>query len=234
MLFLSEFPIQLTINILAKWSSSLSLSLLDSACCNRVDREYFTKVLSCQGLLSNDCEIGNFVQEGYFMYKLSLCNFTKVAKEKIIEDYFQEENATCHLFRLKICLSNVLLWNITPWRKNDVEYVDLKVQQNRLLLLWHANKCPNKGGQCPINQYCFGMKVVWAHIRICKDKLCRVPLCSSTKTVLYHYASCQDPPCSICGPVREAIKQNYLRYNGHEKMMEFIKCYRAKKIPHAV
>jgi E1A/CREB-binding protein len=230
MLFLSEFPIHLVINILTKWSFSLSLSLLDSACCNKVDREYFTKILSCQGLLSNDCEVAcnSFVQEGYFMYKLSLRTFS------IIEDYFLEEiEITGHLFRLKFCLSNVLLWNITSRRKNDVEYVNLKVQQNRLLLLHHAYKCPNRGGQCPINPYCFGIKVVWAHILICKDPLCRVPLCSSTRAILHHYAYCQVPSCSICSPVRETMKQNYLRYNGHAKLMEFIE-NRAKKDQHVI
>ena len=45
------------------------------------------------------------------------------------------------------------------------------------------------------------------HIAECKDQLCQVPHCVSSRYVLSHYHRCKDPRCAVCGPVREAIQR---------------------------
>eukprot|EP00581_Thalassiosira_minuscula_P019252 CAMPEP_0183732646 /NCGR_PEP_ID=MMETSP0737-20130205/38988_1 /TAXON_ID=385413 /ORGANISM="Thalassiosira miniscula, Strain CCMP1093" /LENGTH=540 /DNA_ID=CAMNT_0025965717 /DNA_START=213 /DNA_END=1832 /DNA_ORIENTATION=+ len=77
----------------------------------------------------------------------------------------------------------------------------------RLLLLHHASKCKN--AQCTAYpQKCAEAKVLWKHLRTCKDKNCNYPHCFSSRCLLGHYRRCK-PPCSIlCKPVAEicAIK----------------------------
>jgi len=82
--------------------------------------------------------------------------------------------------------------------------VRLKHQQQRLLLLRHASKCPHSSG-CPVTPHCAGMKVLWKHIADCKDSVCNVKHCTSSRYVLSHYQRCKDVRCELCGPVREAI-----------------------------
>eukprot|EP00598_Pedospumella_elongata_P008379 CAMPEP_0185012788 /NCGR_PEP_ID=MMETSP1098-20130426/98477_1 /TAXON_ID=89044 /ORGANISM="Spumella elongata, Strain CCAP 955/1" /LENGTH=2117 /DNA_ID=CAMNT_0027541853 /DNA_START=291 /DNA_END=6644 /DNA_ORIENTATION=+ len=87
----------------------------------------------------------------------------------------------------------------------------LKQQQQRLLLLRHASKCPHDSGRCPVTPHCWSMKQLWKHIMSCKDQECKVPHCVSSRYVLSHYSKCKEPTCPVCGPVREAIKRNYER-----------------------
>jgi E1A/CREB-binding protein len=87
----------------------------------------------------------------------------------------------------------------------------LKQQQQRLLLLRHASKCPHEHGRCPVTPHCWNMKQLWKHIMSCKDQECKIPHCVSSRYVLSHYSKCKEPTCPVCGPVREAIKRNYLK-----------------------
>ena len=82
----------------------------------------------------------------------------------------------------------------------------LRHQQQRLLLLRHAAKCPHQDNQCPVTPHCAGMKRLWKHIAECKDQKCLVPHCVSSRYVLSHYHRCKDVRCPVCGPVREAIQ----------------------------
>jgi len=49
---------------------------------------------------------------------------------------------------------------------NDRQQV-LRHQQQRLLLLRHAAKCPHEDGRCPVTPHCAGMKRLWKHIAEC-------------------------------------------------------------------
>jgi E1A/CREB-binding protein len=85
----------------------------------------------------------------------------------------------------------------------------LRQQQQRLLLLRHASKCPHENGNCPVTPHCVGMKRLWKHIAECKDQQCQMAHCVSSRYVLSHYHRCKDPRCAVCGPVREAIQRNH-------------------------
>ena len=90
----------------------------------------------------------------------------------------------------------------------------LRHQQQRLLLLRHAAKCPHEDGRCPVTPHCAGMKRLWKHIAECKDQKCLVPHCVSSRYVLSHYHRCKDVRCPVYGPVREAI------HRSHEKQKQ--------------
>ena len=111
----------------------------------------------------------------------------------------------------------------------------LRHQQQRLLLLRHAAKCPHENGKCPVTPHCAGMKRLWKHIADCKDQKvksllhrtliptleffsnvnslrssqCLVPHCVSSRYVLSHYHRCKDSRCPVCMPVREAIHRSH-------------------------
>lgn len=85
----------------------------------------------------------------------------------------------------------------------------LKQQQQRLLLLRHASKCPHTGNQCPVTPHCASMKQLWEHIMSCKDQECKVGHCVSSRYVLSHYSKCKEASCPVCGPVRDAIRKNH-------------------------
>jgi len=102
----------------------------------------------------------------------------------------------------------------TSSRKLSDRHQVLRHQQQRLLLLRHAAKCPHDDGQCPVTPHCAGMKRLWKHIAECKDQKCLVPHCVSSRYVLSHYHRCKDVRCPVCGPVREAI------HRSHEKQKQ--------------
>ena len=95
----------------------------------------------------------------------------------------------------------------------------LRHQQQRLLLLRHAAKCPHQDNQCPVTPHCAGMKRLWKHIAECKDQKCVVPHCVSSRYVLSHYHRCKDVRCPVCGPVREAIHRSHEK----QKQMQALK-----------
>ena len=95
----------------------------------------------------------------------------------------------------------------------------LRHQQQRLLLLRHAAKCPHQDNQCPVTPHCAGMKRLWKHIAECKDQKCLVPHCVSSRYVLSHYHRCKDVRCPVCGPVREAIHRSHEK----QKQMQALK-----------
>jgi E1A/CREB-binding protein len=95
-----------------------------------------------------------------------------------------------------------------PYHADQRQQV-LRQQQQRLLLLRHASKCPHENGSCPVTPHCVGMKRLWKHIAECKDQQCQMAHCVSSRYVLSHYHRCKDPRCAVCGPVREAIQRNH-------------------------
>ena len=99
----------------------------------------------------------------------------------------------------------------------------LRHQQQRLLLLRHAAKCPHEDGQCPVTPHCAGMKRLWKHIAECKNQKCQVPHCVSSRYVLSHYHRCKDVRCPVCGPVREAI------HRSHEKQKQMTQMTQLKQ-----
>ena len=95
-----------------------------------------------------------------------------------------------------------------PYHADQRQQV-LRQQQQRLLLLRHASKCPHENGKCPVTPHCAGMKRLWKHIAECKDQQCQMAHCVSSRYVLSHYHRCKDQRCAVCGPVRDAIQRNH-------------------------
>jgi E1A/CREB-binding protein len=82
----------------------------------------------------------------------------------------------------------------------------LKSQQQRLLLLRHASKCPAPVGQCKRTKFCGPMKLLLGHLQQCKSSPCEVEHCVSSRSVLAHYRSCEKL-CPVCTPVRETMRR---------------------------
>ncbi len=119
-------------------------------------------------------------------------------------------------------------------RLNDRAQV-LRHQQQRLLLLRHAAKCPHEDGRCPVTPHCAGMKRLWKHIAECKNQKCQVPHCVSSRYVLSHYHRCKDVRCPVCGPVREAIhrsheKQKIMSQQEKQKQLHELKIAHEKEL----
>ena len=84
----------------------------------------------------------------------------------------------------------------------------LRQQQQRLLMLRHASKCTNENGMCTFSASCHAMKILWHHIKSCKDNNCKTKHCISSKYVLSHYSNCKDNTCERCFPVRDAMRNS--------------------------
>mmetsp|Transcript_33018 Transcript_33018/g.79887 ORF Transcript_33018/g.79887 Transcript_33018/m.79887 type:complete len:251 (+) Transcript_33018:67-819(+) len=95
----------------------------------------------------------------------------------------------------------------------------MQLQQERLVLLHHARKCPHEE-DCPVTPNCAETKRLWKHIAQCKNKKCSH--CYSWRYVLTHFRECKDETCPICGPVREVIRrtkeEKKQRQQGHAIM----------------
>ena len=87
----------------------------------------------------------------------------------------------------------------------------VKQQQQRLLLLRHASKCPHDQGTCPVTAHCAQMKQLWQHIISCRVLECKVQHCVSSRYVLSHYSKCHSRTCVLCGPVRAAVTRQVNR-----------------------
>lgn len=81
------------------------------------------------------------------------------------------------------------------------------LQRHRLLQLRHAIKCPYEINKCPISSHCGKLKTLWKHLLQCKDQYCDVPLCVSSRYIIYHYGSCPKDNCNVCRPVRDTYKR---------------------------
>ena len=80
----------------------------------------------------------------------------------------------------------------------------IKHDQQRLLLLHHANKC-KVVGPCPVTLDCADMKKLWVHMRTCSNANCQIPYCFSSRSILQHHRNCKNPKCPVCGPVRATV-----------------------------
>lgn len=114
------------------------------------------------------------------------------------------------------CLLFLKLVNIVTPEKKRVKQVSFHIpevvadsrrklillhQQQRLLLLKHASRC-QEVVRCPVISCCAGVKRLWKHLGICKDRKCSFPHCLSSRYVLCHFRDCEDIHCLICGPVK--------------------------------
>eukprot|EP01031_Cornospumella_fuschlensis_P027620 gene27620-33355_t len=85
----------------------------------------------------------------------------------------------------------------------------VKQEQERLLLLRHASRCPHRLiGQCPVTPHCFHIQQLWQHVLVCRDSSCLFAHCLSSRTALVHYSECKDAGCPVCAPVRLLSKRN--------------------------
>jgi len=92
-----------------------------------------------------------------------------------------------------------------------------------ILLLRHASKCRKSPTECKLPR-CFEMKKICYHIKHCtKGMACTVKHCITSKMLLSHYMRCSQASkgssstagnessrwksCSICAPVKFAIRQ---------------------------
>ena len=79
---------------------------------------------------------------------------------------------------------------------------DILKQQQRLILLNHANKCTDYTC-CYINKICSTTRNIWEHVLCCNNNECSVTYCKTTKYILNHQYYCKDINCIICEPSRE-------------------------------
>lgn len=104
----------------------------------------------------------------------------------------------------------------------------LEHQQNRLLLLYHASKCPIENCECPETPLCAYMKQHWKHVSICKDKRsrCSVPHCVSSRVILSHFHKCKDVNCPTCIPLRKKkiADKKICAESGKNETIEFDVC----------
>lgn len=82
----------------------------------------------------------------------------------------------------------------------------IQSQQQRLLLLRHAVRCPEEGPQCDVTPHCNMMKRLWKHMATCKQNQCPKPHCFSSRHLLSHYSRCRHLKCIVCAPVLADIK----------------------------
>ena len=75
-------------------------------------------------------------------------------------------------------------------------------QQQRLILLYHTNKCTDYTS-CYLHKTCNTTRNIWEHVLCCKNDSCQVEYCKSTKYTLKHHLNCKDVNCTICAPCRE-------------------------------
>lgn len=177
-------PSTVSIVILSEWFLNDCLTRLDSASCNKNYRELI------MFLICNSRRVASDQRIKYALLKSNLL----LAAPWSNQDYF---DAIEKLKKL-------------PQINCDLD-LDAKCQSQRLLLLHHASKCPHECGRCIITPHCWGMRVLWHHVLVCKVQDCQIPHLSS-RYMLSHYSRCANSGCSTCGPLREAIKLNYLRY----------------------
>jgi hypothetical protein len=86
---------------------------------------------------------------------------------------------------------------------------EASMRSNRLVLLHHAQKCLHEGnGRCPSTPFCWGLKTLWVHLLKCKNDLCPVLHCCSSRCVLKHYSKCIfKSTCEVCKSCHMRVKE---------------------------
>lgn len=83
----------------------------------------------------------------------------------------------------------------------------VREQQQRFLLLRHAETCTLVDGHCPAGYpQCPLFQALWPHLRACGRGRCGVEHCESSRYVLAHFEDCRKRACAICRPISEAIR----------------------------
>lgn len=83
----------------------------------------------------------------------------------------------------------------------------VREQQQRILILRHAQACKLVDGLCPAGYpQCPLFQALWPHLRECGRGGCEVEHCVSSRYVLAHFDDCRERGCAICVPVDEAIR----------------------------
>ena len=93
----------------------------------------------------------------------------------------------------------------------------IRQQQQQLIILRHASKCPYPAGKCPVLKQCGSMKTHWNHIMKCKSQNCSTPHCASSRYLLSHYSNCKEETCPVCGPVKAAIQRRMAKLRQSRK-----------------
>ena len=100
--------------------------------------------------------------------------------------------------------------------------VAIKIIQQRLLLLHHANNCKQDiQTLCTISPYCNYMRKLWPHILKCKEQKCIIPQCISSRYALSHYGNCENKICLICENVRHTMKIERNHERNQERNEEY-------------
>lgn len=110
-----------------------------------------------------------------------------------------------------LCLDVEDFGDVDELARDDSAQATVRRQQQRLLLLRHAARCPHEDDDCPVTVHCAPTKRLWRHMSDCKDDDCTVANCVSSRYVLSHYRQCQGNACPLCVPVRYAISRNHVR-----------------------
>lgn len=64
-------------------------------------------------------------------------------------------------------------------------------QQQRLLLLHHADHCKQESGRCTASPHCAAMRKLWEHIKECNAPTCADMYCASSRHIWSHYGQVQ-------------------------------------------
>lgn len=88
------------------------------------------------------------------------------------------------------------------------ERSEIRNKKQRLLLLYHASKCPLETG-CTVTRHCAEMKRLWHHMENgCRDKNCTVSHCLSSRYILHHFRNCKHIWCPPCRFIRQIAQKS--------------------------
>lgn len=106
--------------------------------------------------------------------------------------------------------------------------INIRRQQERILLLRHAVKCKKLPGECH-HPLCHKTKILTRHMTVCRDgRRCTFSHCASSKILLAHYSRCTKRNkakdgrmvCAVCQPIKEIICREKADYNSHGRSMD--------------
>ena len=148
-------------------------------------------------------------------YNCIMCDQTRFKKLKTNDDKLQKRNSTSS--------SDTIIGRVTPTdnlsNEPSVERLEIwRKQQQRLIILRHASKCPHPAGECTVTPHCESMKILWNHIIGCKSQNCSTPHCASSRYLLSHYKNCKGETCPVCGPVKVAIQKGMAKLRQSRKL----------------
>lgn len=105
--------------------------------------------------------------------------------------------------------------------------INIRRQQERILLLRHAVKCKKLPGECN-HPLCHKTKILTRHMILCREgRRCTFSHCASSKILLAHYSRCtkrskarDGKQCAICQPIKEIICKEKTNSKAHFRSMD--------------